>query len=264
MRLVLPSNSSMNHYPNNTLTKFTVKLPHSLDLSSGQWECGLFEIQFFKSWYNVTDAYIKVKQGNNIYVSHIQDGYYENAECFIDELNQTLDLKIPREIRKCFKIEYNKIKRTCSFITNVHMDLSYSFSPTLTRVLGFENMNINSEIQKREERIPNTQKVMTAFISKQPVRLNSIFNLMVYSDIAQSSIVGDIEAPLLRVVPVNDGHWKYQCTTFSKIQYLPISQKNIQTITVYIYTDFGTPVPFNDGKTIVTLDFRRVKSLHIY
>ena len=49
---------------------------------------------------------------------------------------------------------------------------------------------------------------------------------MVYTNIAQGGIVGDIEAPLLRVVPVEREHWTYQCTQFNSIQYLPLSQKH--------------------------------------
>ena len=41
--LTLPSNSSMNYYPDNTLAHYTTALAQEVDLS-GRWEVGLSEI----------------------------------------------------------------------------------------------------------------------------------------------------------------------------------------------------------------------------
>jgi hypothetical protein len=50
--LTLPSNISMDYFPNNTLASFTTRLPEMLDLD-GSWEIELAEIQYPHSWYNV-------------------------------------------------------------------------------------------------------------------------------------------------------------------------------------------------------------------
>jgi hypothetical protein len=50
--LTLPSNSSMDYIPDNTLTNFTTRLPQMMDLD-GSWEIGLAEIQYPHSWYNI-------------------------------------------------------------------------------------------------------------------------------------------------------------------------------------------------------------------
>src|SRR5207244_4938613 len=50
--LTLPSNSSSNYYPDNTLTRFITKLPSSVSLS-GDWEVALSEIHFPRTWYTV-------------------------------------------------------------------------------------------------------------------------------------------------------------------------------------------------------------------
>jgi len=41
--LTLPSKSSMDYYPENTVARFTTKLPSNIDLD-GEWEVGLSEI----------------------------------------------------------------------------------------------------------------------------------------------------------------------------------------------------------------------------
>ena len=59
--LTLPSNSSMNYCPNNTLTHYTTKLPKITDLD-GAWEIRLAEIQYPHSWNSVknNEAWLKV------------------------------------------------------------------------------------------------------------------------------------------------------------------------------------------------------------
>src|SRR5206468_10454899 len=50
--LTLPSNSSQQFFPDNTLTEFTTKLPSTIELT-GEWEVGLAEIMFPRSWYTI-------------------------------------------------------------------------------------------------------------------------------------------------------------------------------------------------------------------
>ena len=50
--LTLPSNNSMDYFPDNTLTHFTTRLPQMKDLDRS-WEIGLAEIQYPYSWYNI-------------------------------------------------------------------------------------------------------------------------------------------------------------------------------------------------------------------
>ena len=64
--LTLPSNASMSLYPGNTLTNYITALPQRVRLE-GQWECGLVEIQYCHSWYNVRreNAWFAVVSGSD-------------------------------------------------------------------------------------------------------------------------------------------------------------------------------------------------------
>ena len=44
----------MNMYPENALAHYITDLPQRVDLS-GEWECGLVEIQYPHTWYNITE-----------------------------------------------------------------------------------------------------------------------------------------------------------------------------------------------------------------
>ena len=52
--LTLPSDASMNVFPNNTLTSYITRLPRPIEFT-GRWEVGLVEIQYPHTWYDVSE-----------------------------------------------------------------------------------------------------------------------------------------------------------------------------------------------------------------
>ena len=93
--VTLPSNSSMNYYPGNTLANYVTKLPHSFDLP-GEWEVGLSEIQFPISWFNVTD------RESHLFLMFLDSdvpefvdvspppGHYERPDQLVKQINDAL------------------------------------------------------------------------------------------------------------------------------------------------------------------------------
>ena len=83
--LTLPSNSSVQIYPSNTVTNFITHLPisHFLD---GDWEVGLAEIQYPYTWNNVRSgenkADIKAWSERDYTSSEIPTGYYDQ-QCYL-------------------------------------------------------------------------------------------------------------------------------------------------------------------------------------
>ena len=58
MYLHLPSNASMDLFPNNTLQNYTTQLSVASEFT-GRWEVGLYEIMYPRMWYNVTEEDVK-------------------------------------------------------------------------------------------------------------------------------------------------------------------------------------------------------------
>ena len=54
--LTLPSDGSMETFPDNTLAHFKTLLPQTLDLSDGEWEVGLTEMMFPNNLENIDDV----------------------------------------------------------------------------------------------------------------------------------------------------------------------------------------------------------------
>ena len=60
--LHLPSNSSFDKFPSNTLTEYHVGLPQTVSLT-GDWEVALTDIHYPHSWNNVQENF-----GNRFYL----------------------------------------------------------------------------------------------------------------------------------------------------------------------------------------------------
>jgi hypothetical protein len=89
--------------------------------------------------------------------------------------------------------------------------------------------------------------------------LGSFHSLFVYSDIVESSFVGNSHTQLLRIVEVPSGK-KYgdQCVlTYSQPHYMPLRSTEFRTIEIDVKDDTGERIPFKFGRVIVTLHFRK-------
>src|SRR3954463_12929451 len=111
--LTLPSNSSQEYFPENTKTEFTTKLASTIELTN-EWEVGLAEIMFPRSWYTVPkagavivvnyrecdrewkfDRNLKLQRGeelseeeeDSIVEIKLRGGFYKTMEEVVQELN---------------------------------------------------------------------------------------------------------------------------------------------------------------------------------
>ena len=80
--VTLPSNSSIDCYPDNSVARFTTKLNGVIELE-GDWEVGLTEISFPSDVENVLD-------GHCYYTIHVEDRFFRKI---------TLDAKHYASIR---------------------------------------------------------------------------------------------------------------------------------------------------------------------
>jgi hypothetical protein len=51
--LMLPSNASLNVFPNNKTTEYHVQLPQAVDLE-GDWKVGVYSLSYPHTWYIFT------------------------------------------------------------------------------------------------------------------------------------------------------------------------------------------------------------------
>ena len=92
--MTLPSNASMKLHPDNTLAHYITDLPHRIHLT-GEWECGLAEIQYPHTWYNVTEADVWFFLSENdttgrISSTKLSSGYYNDPLTLMYHVNKGL------------------------------------------------------------------------------------------------------------------------------------------------------------------------------
>jgi hypothetical protein len=89
------------------------------------------------------------------------------------------------------------------------------------------------------------------------------FCMFVYTDIIRGLHVGDTMSNLLRVVDIpNEYKLGSQVTyRYQTPEYKRLVSNYIQSINVYIKDDCGSDIPFEFGRTIVTLHFRKIRQL---
>lgn len=245
--ITLPSNSSMSVYPKNTLSNYITKLSQSINLSS-QWEVGLSEIQYSRTWYNVRKdeywIYVNPGAGKPYGVENIPQGYYSTIESVIEQITQAIS-RVSQEATANIQFTYNNIS------ARVYIELkngaSVSFANDLAVILGFET--------------PFQRAISKSTVSPRAPNINlGMYSLYVYCDLVQSQLVGDTQVPLLRIVPIEGKHGDVITRTYQSPQYLPVSRKNFESIEVDIKDDTGENIPFESGKSVITLHFRLKQS----
>jgi hypothetical protein len=97
--------------------------------------------------------------------------------------------------------------------------------------------------------------------SRYPQPKTGRYSLFVYTDIIRGIHVGDSISNLLRMVDIpTDSKFGDQVSfRYEKPEYKRLASNQISSIQMYIKDDCGSDIPFEFGRTIVTLHFRKVK-----
>jgi len=89
--------------------------------------------------------------------------------------------------------------------------------------------------------------------------VKTIETLFVYCDVLDHVVVGDVMAPLLRIVDMKrtpgDGRMH---NILKPPLYVRLQKKHFDTVEINIMTDTGEPGPFVHGKSVAILEFKGV------
>ena len=147
--VTLPSNSSRDVFPNNTMTKFSTKLKNAIRLE-GSYEVALVELMYPVSWKYRLDGAIIVKY-NDITVScEIKFYAYETLSELVAGINeyfQSSDIQL--------EIGYNSRTQKVYFILPAGVKLQFisgvekEFGFKLREYVGIENVIHSSDRKVR-------------------------------------------------------------------------------------------------------------------
>jgi hypothetical protein len=246
--VTLPANSNAKDFPANTNSTFTVRLDKPLTFGAGKWEVGLAELHYPTSWSNVSDGQMWYKRPrtdgsgiDDVDVLHIREGRYASFTELVHEMQRCFTMY---RVQDTLEVYYDAV-RNVSFLRINKQEYQLKLSRDISMILGFRSDLYYPYGRHRNSANPDINKGFSS--------------LYVYSDIAEFRPVGDVSAPLLRVVPIQgksrflDAH-----AEFRNIHYIPVPNTNTDLITVLIRTDSGEPVPFTGGKVVLTVHFRQI------
>ena len=137
--LTLPSNASMDAFPDNKTTGYRVQLPQDVNLE-GEWEVGLYSVTYPNTWYTVQRAppghfiYYKMPKALFSGVS-FQHGHYTSMEDLIKGINTAL--VATGEVGDNIKLTYNTFTRKVSFEIKNKYELAL-YKP-VSVIMGFGN-----------------------------------------------------------------------------------------------------------------------------
>ena len=238
--LHLPSNSSLDKFPNNTLTEYRVGLPQSVSLT-GDWEVGLVEIHYPHSWNNVQGNfqdrfYVRKQELSEVWeVLIIPSGYYASIEAILSKMQELVDNE--KRFNDDVRFSYDTLSRKVTVHLQNNAEL---FFGDVGYVLGFS---------------PKEGISQTSIAEREADLDHGFHDLYVYCDIIQPQYVGDALVPLLRFVPVEGKDGQRVSKSFLRPQYVPVSRKQFESIEVNIKRDTGETVPFEFGRVLLTLHF---------
>lgn len=281
--VTLPSDGSMESFPESTISHFKNKLPTTLEFKPDEWELAMTEMQYPTACLNVRDCYIEillllpsnkpqtteftVNTKYRLTLNQLSNEVRERYKKFVD-IGRTYyysvySFKVPDGYYKNSSYLIETIRDTlnknfpnngCSFPYSKHKKIfsvnKDSFNQQLIRFS--ENLSCKLGIED-----PNLW--IHSYRGTRPISLNcGSDSLFVYCDIVRGQIVGSRTSPLLRVVPfTTETDLSVHHFEVRHRDYLPLSKRFFDSIEIDIRDEIGQRIAFVNSKVIVKLHFRR-------
>ncbi len=262
--LTLPSNTveaTAREVSNNTQSRFQVVLPQKISLGL-DWEVSLSEIIYPHSWYNV-----RSEDGDDIVVSfydhsasfggkfRVEPGCYEKPTDLVAVMNKAIErMCITANVSPSFRFSYDAVTRRMMISKLLMTGLVVEMGEKIRNMLGFEIKSFKKLGVVEHKSV----------YAKYPIDLRAGFDaLYVYCNLIRNQVIGDVLAPLLRVVPVEGHTDDVICRTYNLLHYLPVDVSEFGSVELSIKDDRNQFVPFLYGKVIVKLHFRKKKTFFI-
>lgn len=230
----------MNYFSENKISHFLTRLPKPIELK-GSWEVGLCEMMYPHTWYNVSSSNNSFRYSlgdGRIYDGEIREGFYKSVKDIVRAMTEAdaFEGRIKLTFNNSTRLVRVELRKGCKIL----------FKDGMARILGFHpNMWI-------EDQFPSVR--LSPFIA-DPCADYRV--LMVYTDIIEPQVVGDVLAPLLRIVNVKGENGEMVLEQYDRPHYLPVNRKRIETLEIVIRTHNGDLAPFERGRSYVKLHFRQ-------
>jgi hypothetical protein len=226
-------------------------LPERIRLE-GDYDVGLSELVCPHTWYNVDNRDKNYWIGtlgvatNKVSKTEIKSGYYRNGDEFASILTHQATRAFAHisdiSVKFTFVERADRIQMQIQNSDKNMVILSWKWM----EFLGFHQILITT---KEADLLP-----YAAFDANRGLNL-----MYVYCDVVSHVIVGDTKTPLLCVCNVTGRHGQVVRQTYERPHYVPVSHREFDSIEIAINSELGELMPFQFGKSMVTLHFRSLQ-----
>lgn len=231
-------NSSKQVFPTNTVSNFRLRLPRTLHLND-QWRVGLADVTYTNARYTFDrpqQLYLKSADGKINAKVNVKAALYQNIEELVEEINRSIERAVQIERKPSLEIENGRVLPRMGHYLKHKKPIEVAimgYSNTLHTILGVDRWGI----PQLNARVPL---------------------IFVYCSIVRPTVVGDVEAKLLRMINTSTRN-AFSATlshVFRRIYYRPLDYHDIDEIEIQLLDDTGKQPLFKNGSFRVTLLFR--------
>ena len=188
----------------------------------------------------------------------IKPGVYSSPDHLVGEIDSAIHDAIGEVLTQrniIFHLMYSKYVKRVKFNSGT-TEIGLLFHPNLLTKLGGR-----SEFGEEGDIYPGDKNPFPYGVD---LNVGST-HLFIYSDLADYTFVGDIEAPILRVIPFEstkkDSNHVHK--EFVNLHYVPLTKSGFDEIGINIRGDTGQLAQFVGGKSMIKLHFRKKSQLHL-
>ena len=270
--LYLPNNVTSQRYVSNTPSHFKIPLAKPLNFRNPHnWEVSLSELYFPSSYYNISQDksnltiqyHIKgVVHTKNI---TIPQGHYDPAS-YVKEVNKEIKkikhkFTATSEPKVLFKgrLKYSPNSRKITLVLNNHLEAMKFYGDDLRNMLGLEKANDPGDLTIKFEK--DELRSMREYYYEFPKSCSFNYkgaHMYVYSSLVKDSIVGNVFAPIVRVVGLEDESKSETIhREFTVPHYLPLRSSSFNEVVLESTDGMGNSMKFNQGNSVAVFHFRK-------
>ena len=232
----LLSNAQPHIFHDNRANAFTNRVP-ILHIPHGDtWEVGLKEFSCVNTLQTIPRdlTFYACLEGKVKHAYTISKGLY-NETTLLTHLNR-------KETEFHFSLQ-KVAKKSAIIQVQTKNGYSLQLDPLLADILG----------------VPPTIPKDCLTKANTPLNLKAFtYNIVVYCDLVQESMVGGQREKILRVIPFTSSQYMDVFhVEFMNIDFVDVTRDTVQDIHIRLMTDYGEPMPLVDGRSYVKLHFRR-------
>jgi hypothetical protein len=240
--ITLPSNASMELFPDNLIGNYSTKLCNTIELE-GEWEVGLAEIMYPVTWLNTKPLSMKIITKDETFTVTLTILPYETRNDIANKMNMFFIKK------RLNLVAHNDIERN-QFMFTFHENniKKMELDPVLAKILGFsfETFIYLESASSVVSDIEQEEHLLDGFL--------------IYSNIIIHQHIGDAYAKVLRIIALDNEQGKrinYVTKVFDIPHYVSLDTNTLDIININLRDLQGNLILFESGKVVVKLHFKR-------